>query len=331
MTDQTAEQLAEELAGARATIDHMSKAMSWISGHDRQGLDHLEEAQYEGRARMAAVQQAQRWAARARAAEAALAAAPAGQAPARPVFQHAAAIAEAVGDRLRDTCGERAQGAYEVMAELRRMTRGVGEVADGDRAAVSAALWAAAEHNTIAEWICCDPIDPNHHLCMQGGAALQMLKALLVDDPEAWKSAPLLDTVMSFMPPAGSAVEARRLALSEALDLGTGAPWDAIHERVAELRRLAAAPAAVSAVPGQADDEAVVVETRVGFRHQHRASDDDAWQPSEPRLDYEDLEDAEEHVAFARELFPERQHRLVTRTTTITEQPTAGAQQPKEA
>lgn len=109
-----------------------------------------------------------------------------------------------------------------------------------DRAAVSAALWAAAEHNTVAEWICCEPINPKHDLCAQGGVALQMLKALLVDDPEAWKPAPLLDTVMSFLPPAGSAVDAHRLALSEALDLGTGAPWDAIHERMTELRRLAA-------------------------------------------------------------------------------------------
>lgn len=33
---------------------------------------------------------------------------------------------------------------------------------------------------------------------------------------------------------------ANRLALSEALNLGTGAPWSAIHERVKELRRLAA-------------------------------------------------------------------------------------------
>jgi hypothetical protein len=38
---------------------------------------------------------------------------------------------------------------------------------------------------------------------------------------------------------AETAIEEHRLALSEALDLGTGAPWDAIHERVAELRRLA--------------------------------------------------------------------------------------------
>ncbi|MEU9208501.1 hypothetical protein AB0D27_11240 [Streptomyces sp. NPDC048415] len=61
-----------ELAGARRTIQHMSKAMGWISGHDRQGLDHLVEAQREGRARESAVRQARRWAARARAAEAAI-------------------------------------------------------------------------------------------------------------------------------------------------------------------------------------------------------------------------------------------------------------------
>ncbi|MCX4571606.1 hypothetical protein OOK48_35385 [Streptomyces viridodiastaticus] len=42
-------------------------------------------------------------------------------------------------------------------------------------------------------------------------------------------------------------VEGHRFALSVALDLGTGATWDAIHERVKELRRDSAAPAAVSA------------------------------------------------------------------------------------
>ncbi|WP_406444493.1 hypothetical protein OHB14_36580 [Streptomyces sp. NBC_01613] len=70
MTDQTAEQLAEELAGARATIDHMANAMSWICGHDRQGLDHLDEAQREGHARESAVKQARQWAQSARGAEA---------------------------------------------------------------------------------------------------------------------------------------------------------------------------------------------------------------------------------------------------------------------
>jgi hypothetical protein len=62
-----------ELAGARRTIQHMSKAMSWICGHDRQGLDHLEEAMREGRGRAAAVRQARRWASRARSTETALA------------------------------------------------------------------------------------------------------------------------------------------------------------------------------------------------------------------------------------------------------------------
>ena len=108
-----------------------------------------------------------------------------------------------------------------------------------DRGAVSATLWATAEHHTVAEWICCDPINPDHALCAQGGAALRMLQALLVDDPEAWKPAPLLDEVMRLLPPAGSVAESHRLAMSQALDLGTGAPWDAIHERVQDLRRLA--------------------------------------------------------------------------------------------
>ncbi|MDH6489600.1 hypothetical protein [Streptomyces sp. SAI-127] len=70
-TEET-QRLAAELADARATIDHMRKAMSWLSGHDRRGLDHLAEANHEARAREAAVGQARAWAARARTAEAAL-------------------------------------------------------------------------------------------------------------------------------------------------------------------------------------------------------------------------------------------------------------------
>lgn len=37
--------LTAELEGAHATIAHQCEAMSWITGHDRQGLDHLGEAQ----------------------------------------------------------------------------------------------------------------------------------------------------------------------------------------------------------------------------------------------------------------------------------------------
>ncbi|MFC8676732.1 hypothetical protein ACFUEN_29105 [Streptomyces griseorubiginosus] len=54
---------AEELAGARANIDQMIKAIDWFAGPDRQGLS---------RARAAAVRQARQWAARARTAEAAV-------------------------------------------------------------------------------------------------------------------------------------------------------------------------------------------------------------------------------------------------------------------
>ncbi|MET7477967.1 hypothetical protein ABZT17_26870 [Streptomyces sp. NPDC005648] len=61
-----------ELAGARRAIQHMCRSMSWIAGHDRQGLDHLEEAMRFARARERAVDQAKRWARRARSAEAGL-------------------------------------------------------------------------------------------------------------------------------------------------------------------------------------------------------------------------------------------------------------------
>ncbi|MFG3170610.1 hypothetical protein [Streptomyces sp. NPDC048200] len=128
-----------------------------------------------------------------------------------------------------------------------------------DRAALSARLWAVAEHNIVAEWICCEPINPDHELCVQGDATRRMVKALLVDDPEAIRPAPLLDTVVAVLPAcpdpiecsheaalgqAEAATEAYRLALSQALGLGTGANWEALRDRgrdlvaeVAELTR----------------------------------------------------------------------------------------------
>lgn len=50
----------------------MCRSMSWIAGHDRQGLDHLDEAMRAARARERAVEQARAWARRARSTEAAL-------------------------------------------------------------------------------------------------------------------------------------------------------------------------------------------------------------------------------------------------------------------
>ncbi|WP_329615634.1 hypothetical protein OG244_23255 [Streptomyces brevispora] len=51
------------------------------------------------------------------------------------------------------------------------------------------------------------------------------------------------DAVLAVLPaPVNRAPESHRLALSEALGLGTGAPWDAIRDRAAELHRAAAQP-----------------------------------------------------------------------------------------
>ncbi|MFE4857307.1 MazG-like family protein [Streptomyces sp. NPDC056670] len=80
------------------------------------------------------------------------------------------------------------------------------------RAAASAVLWPAAEHHAVAEWICCDPVDPGHELCSQAAGALRMLKTLLVDDPEAYKAAPLLDEVMRLAAPVDRAVVLREAA-----------------------------------------------------------------------------------------------------------------------
>src|SRR5690606_9312085 len=49
---------------------------------------------------------------------------------------------------------------------------------------VAEALRAAAEYSIVGEWICCDPINPDHELCVKGDIARQMLRAVLADDEE---------------------------------------------------------------------------------------------------------------------------------------------------
>lgn len=70
------------------------------------------------------------------------------------------------------------------------------------RAELSAKLWQIAEQHIIAEWICCEPCEPKHELCAKGYAALAMARTLLVDDPGAARSAPLLDAVIGMLPAA---------------------------------------------------------------------------------------------------------------------------------
>jgi hypothetical protein len=93
-----------------------------------------------------------------------------------------------------------------------------------DRAALSAKLWQIAEHHIVAEWICCEPLNPKHDLCAKGYAALGMVKTLLVDgDPEkAWNpQAPLLDLVLSLLPaPTDQTAVARVRALHQPMERG---------------------------------------------------------------------------------------------------------------
>lgn len=129
----------------------------------------------------------------------------------------------------------------------------------GLRAEVAARLWQVAKHKIIAEWICCDPIDPKHQLCVKGDATLRMTKALLVDSPEAWEPAPLLDAVMQLLSTASPAVpvpptptthavlsDAERTMLAYALDQAQERIWsedgftDEDQAAVDSLRRIAA-------------------------------------------------------------------------------------------
>ena len=88
------------------------------------------------------------------------------------------------------------------------------------RAQWASALWEAAERHTIAEWICCDPINPSHGLCVAGGKALEMLRALIVDDPEAYKPAPLTAVALGLaaavsVPPPATRADALRCAVCQ--------------------------------------------------------------------------------------------------------------------
>lgn len=53
------------------------------------------------------------------------------------------------------------------------------------------------DHRIIAEWICCDPINPEHDLCARGQAAREMVASLLEDDQTRGGSpSPILDAVL---------------------------------------------------------------------------------------------------------------------------------------
>lgn len=112
------------------------------------------------------------------------------------------------------------------------------------RAHVSRRLVQLAEERCVAEWICCDPVDPTHLLCVQGNAARRMLTGLLTDDEEVWPpTSELLDEVMRLVQGVGEyRVRRSVLAESELRELygkaiqravSDGMRWNEEHERPA--------------------------------------------------------------------------------------------------
>ncbi|WP_143668321.1 hypothetical protein [Streptomyces sp. f150] len=155
--------------------------------------------------------------------------------------------------------------------------------------------------------------------------------------------------------------EAHRLALSEALGLGTGAPWDAIRDRAAELA--AAAPpapadrAAFEALAaefiekrGEYGDSSITDRARElravlageaaagahqteqahrSYRLEHRRPGDTTWQRNTPGIganwSWESREKADQRLTEARTRWPDFEYRLIETTTTVTEAPAVPA------
>lgn len=86
-----------------------------------------------------------------------------------------------------------------LLARLRKAGLLRGRDAALPREQVATKLFDVAAHRIVAEWICCEPLNPRHRLCAKGYVALEMIKGLLVDDPEAASPAPLLDAVVELI------------------------------------------------------------------------------------------------------------------------------------
>ncbi len=52
------------------------------------------------------------------------------------------------------------------------------------RERVGAALRKAVDYQIIAEWICCDPVRPDHDMCSRADAMREAMRQLLTDDPD---------------------------------------------------------------------------------------------------------------------------------------------------
>lgn len=139
---------------------------------------------------------------------------------------------------------------------------------------VSERLWRVAEHDITAEMICCDPLEPGHDLCARGYTALEVTKELFVDNPDAWKPAPVLDAVMELLgvqaqlsqkteaPDAIVILAARHLDATEGpvqigstVDRSTRFALDQVLRYIAQAHNASNAPVEVCELPHRSDEE----------------------------------------------------------------------------
>lgn len=64
------------------------------------------------------------------------------------------------------------------------------------RRRLAEAILKAADEQILAEWICCEPINPAHELCREGDATRRMVRALILDDPIADRQSPVMDALL---------------------------------------------------------------------------------------------------------------------------------------
>jgi predicted RNase H-like HicB family nuclease len=85
------------------------------------------------------------------------------------------------------------------------------------RRLISERLLKVATQRVEREWICCDPVDPSHELCVQGDAALRMLTALLTDDETVFPpTSDFLDEVIRLIVGHGDPSDEQASVLSTA-------------------------------------------------------------------------------------------------------------------
>lgn len=68
----------------------------------------------------------------------------------------------------------------------------------------------------VGEWICCEPVNPLHHLCVFGNAARQMMEDLLADDVENFPAtSPILDAAIDALFGPADAKDPHYIALRQ--------------------------------------------------------------------------------------------------------------------